>query len=250
MDFSNPIAQPFELEAGEDAILLIHGFTGSPSHMRYIGEAVHAAGFSARGILLPGHGTTVADMAKSTGAQWLDAANTAYLEMTHKYRRVAVGGLSMGGILALLVAQALEPSCVVLYAAAMKYKHWVNHLSPVARYVMPVRRGGGRTEDPETFLYDYDYGYADTPVNKVQDMTRLQAAAREGLAQVTAPVLAFQSHRDGSVHRDAPALIMRGASSQVKELCWVDRSPHVLTIGPDRDYVCQRTIDFLHRYGV
>lgn len=250
VDFSNPIAQPFLLEGSEDALLLIHGFTGSPSHMRYVGDKVHAAGFTVRGIRLPGHGTSVEDMAQSSGPQWLDACQEAYLEMKRQYRHVSIGGLSMGGILALLLAQAVEPSCVVLFAAAMKYRHWINHLSPVVKYVMPIMHSKGRTEDAATFLYDYDYGYADTPVARVQDMTRLQQAAREGLAKVTCPVLAFQSHRDGSVHPDAPELIMRGVSSQVKEICWVDRSPHVLTIGPDRDYVCDRVIDFLHRYGV
>lgn len=249
-DFSNPNAQPFELEAGEDAILLIHGFTGSPSHMRTIGDAVHAAGFSARGILLPGHGTSLEDMANSSGTQWYDACAKAYQEMTKKYRHVSVGGLSMGGILSLLLAEAFEPASVVLFSAAMKYKNAINHLSPVAKVFVKTVNWGGHNYSPDEFLFDYDYGYTGSPVAKVEDMTRLQRKAREGLGQVTCPVIAFQSHKDGSVHHEAPELIMRGVTSLVKEVCWVDRSPHVLTIGPDRRYVEERVIDFLRRYGV
>lgn len=55
-NFAHPNAQPFLLEGGEDAVLLIHGFTGSPAHMRTVGEAINGAGFTAKGILLPGHG--------------------------------------------------------------------------------------------------------------------------------------------------------------------------------------------------
>lgn len=249
-DFSAPNAQPFELEAGEDAILLIHGFTGSPSHVRTIGNAVHAAGFSARGILLPGHGTTLADMEKSGAEQWWQACKDAYRQMKEKYRHVSVGGLSMGGILSLMLAEEFEPASVVLFAPALKYKSAVNYLSPVVKHVMRTVNWGGHDYSPEEFLYDYDYGYTGSPVAKVEDMTRLQRRAREGLGGISCPTVVFQSHRDGSVHHTVPEMITRGISSVVKEISWVDRSPHVLTIGPDRHYVEERVIDFLRRYGV
>lgn len=250
MDFANPNAQPFMLEGGEDALLMIHGFTGSPGHMRYIGNAVHAAGFSVRGILLPGHGLSLEDMEKSNDRQWFDACCAAFIEMKQRYRHVSVAGLSMGGILALLLAEEFEPSTVILFAAAMKYKRATNRLSPLVKRVVKRTGGGGRKDSPDEFLYAYDFGYDRTPVAKVEDMTRLQSLARRGLGQVSCPVLAFQSHRDGSVHAGAPDMIMRGVSSQVKEISWVDRSSHVLTLGPERDYVAERVIDFLRRYGV
>lgn len=250
VDFSNPLAQPFDLEGGDHALLMIHGFTGSPSHMRYIGDKVHAAGYSVRGILLPGHGTSVEDMAQSSGTQWLDACSQALLEMKQKYRRVSVAGLSMGGILSLLLAESLDPACVILFAPAMKYRRRMNNLSPVVKRFMPVMKGGARRDPPDTFLYDYDFGYPDTPVAKVEDMTRLQREAWEHIADVKCPAIVFQSHGDNSVHRLVPDMIMQRISSPVKEICWVDRSSHVLTLGPERDYVAARVIDFLGRYSV
>lgn len=249
-DFSQPNAQPFVLEAGDTAILLIHGFTGSPSHMRLIGDAAQVAGFSAQGIRLPGHGTTVQDMAQSSGEQWLSACTEAYQALRDKYRRVSVGGLSMGGILSLLLAETYDPACVILFAPALRYKNAYNHLSPLVKHFVPFLKGKPREMDPEAFLYAYDYGYGETPVAKVEDMTRLQRMARKNLAKVTCPVLVIQSHGDESVHASVPSTIMRETASQVKETCWVDRSPHVVTIGPDRAYVCDRVIDFLRRYGV
>ena len=100
------------------------------------------------------------------------------------------------------------------------------------------------------FLYDYDYGYDGVPVGKVDDMTRLQRAARKNLAQITCPTLVIQSHRDEQVHSCVPELVTRGVSSDVREICWVDTSSHVCTIGPDREYIYARVIDFLQRYGV
>ena len=81
-------------------------------------------------------------------------------------------------------------------------------------------------------------------------MTRLQRAARKNLAQITCPTLVIQSHRDEQVHSCVPELVTRGVSSDVREICWVDKSSHVCTIGPDREYIYARVIDFLQRYGV
>lgn len=248
-NFSHPNAQPFLLEAGENALLLIHGFTGSPSHMRTVGDAVHAAGFTARGILLPGHGKTIDEMAKSNDRQWHEACRQAYQELRAKYKRVSVAGLSMGGVLSCLLAEEFEPDCLILFAPAMRYLHSVDYLSPVAKYVMPRMTwpdGKGR----KGFLYDYDYGYDGVPVGKVDDMTRLQRAARKNLAQITCPTLVIQSHRDEQVHSCVPELVTRSVSSDVREICWVDKSSHVCTIGPDREYIYARVIDFLQRYGV
>ena len=163
--------------------------------------------------------------------------------------RVSVAGLSMGGVLSCLLAEEFEPDCLILFAPAMRYLHSVDYLSPVAKYVMPRMTwpdGKGR----KGFLYDYDYGYDGLPVGKVDDMTRLQRAARKNLAQITCPTLVIQSHRDEQVHSCVPELVTRGVSSDVREICWVDKSSHVCTIGPDREYIYARVIDFLQRYGV
>lgn len=250
IDFSHPNAQPFEIGAGESALLLIHGFTGSPSHMRTVGDAVAGAGFSARGILLPGHGTSLEDMERSTGEQWLEACRTAFMEMREKYRSVAVCGLSLGGVLSLLLAEEFAPSAVILLAPAVRYASVINHLSPIAKHVMRVSRWKEMKLGEAEFLREYDIGYRGAPVSKVEDMTRLQRRARRGLRDVKAPLLVIQSHRDESVHRLTPEIITAGASSAVKEVCWVDRSTHVNTIGPDREYVNGRVIDFLQRFGV
>ena len=65
VDFSSPVCQPFFLEGGSHAVLLIHGFTGSAGHMRPLGEALHAQGFTVQGINLPGHATSMEDMGRT-----------------------------------------------------------------------------------------------------------------------------------------------------------------------------------------
>ena len=58
MEYMHENVKPFFLPGDEHAVLLTHGFTGSAAHMRPLGDYLHAQGFTVRGILLPGHGTS------------------------------------------------------------------------------------------------------------------------------------------------------------------------------------------------
>ena len=69
-DFSSPLCQPFDFPEGDHGVLLIHGFTGSPAHMRLIGEELHQRGFAVRGIRLPGHCENEEAMGRATWQDW------------------------------------------------------------------------------------------------------------------------------------------------------------------------------------
>ena len=109
-DMTDPMAQPFFFPGGEHGVVLIHGFTGSSGHMRLLGEHLRGAGFTVRGINLPGHGTRLEDMARYTWKDWLQSAKLAVAQMQEQCRYVSVAGLSMGGVLTLLIAEQMAVS--------------------------------------------------------------------------------------------------------------------------------------------
>ena len=51
-------------------VLVLHGFTGNPISMRGLADSMVSAGHSVEMPLLPGHGTTIADMLDTTWADW------------------------------------------------------------------------------------------------------------------------------------------------------------------------------------
>ena len=65
-----PGAEPWSAEGGPTGVLVLHGFTGNPSSMRGLAEAMAAAGHSVELPRLPGHGTTVDDMLTTSWADW------------------------------------------------------------------------------------------------------------------------------------------------------------------------------------
>ena len=86
-------------------MLVLHGFTGNPQSMRPLAESLATAGFTVELPLLPGHGTAIEDMIPTRFADWSEAAETAYDGLARRCEAVAVAALSMGGTLALWLAE-------------------------------------------------------------------------------------------------------------------------------------------------
>lgn len=238
-DFSAAECQPFLLEGGRHGVVLFHGFTGSAGHMRPLGEALNAQGFTVRGINLPGHASSMEDMARFTWQDWLQAAKTAVLEMKERCPRVSVAGLSMGGDLALIVAEQMQVTACVPISAPMAVKNRLMFLArPASMFVKTILWKG----DPErAAMLDqrYDYGYPGFPTRTAADLNHLIHLARRNLHAVTCPVLAVQSHADETVSEDSAEVIVRGVSSKKKGVLWLEEVPHVCTLSREVGNIAQ-----------
>lgn len=227
-----PLARPFDFPQGSHGLLLIHGLTGTPAHMRLIGEEMHRQGFAVRGILLPGHGETPESMLRYGWQDWLLCAREAARDMAAKYAYFSAAGLSMGGVLSLLLAQEMPLTACVTIAAPMKTVNRFRYLAPIAAPIVPMVP---KRIDPvkATLNREYDLGYEVTPARSTVHLTALMRRARQHLPLVTCPILAVQSHADRIVTADSPDIILRGVSSRIKEQLWLENAPHVCTISPE-----------------
>ena len=245
-DFSLPQAQAFMFPEGEHGVLLIHGFTGSPAHMRLIGEGLRKAGFAVNGILLPGHGVNPEAMGKASWQDWVQASREAAADMRKRYRYFSVAGLSMGGCLALMLAEQMDVDACVTIAAPMKTTAKFRSLAPVAALVHPMvnkRADGSR----DTLIQDYDIGYDSYPLSSVGHLSVIMRRARQDLSLIHCPVLAVQSHGDRTVTPDSPGIILDSVSSKVKAQLWLEEAPHVCTISPEYPKIVQAMTEFLQK---
>lgn len=228
--FDHEVCKPFFHKGGDNGILLIHGFTGSPSHMRKLADALVQRGYTVRTITLPGHATTEEDMSRSNWQQWLHAAKQASFEMMQEVRTFTVCGLSMGGVLALLVAQQMKVDACIPISAPMAVK---NRFLPLAGVMSPfVRRiaWNGGTGRHAALDKDYDYGYSGFPTSKGADLHRLITLARRNLFNITCPILCIQSDADRTIWEGSMDAILEGVSSDVRQKLWLHDVPHVCTI--------------------
>ena len=243
-DYLSPLAEPFAFENGEHGVLLIHGFTGSPAHMRPLGEKLRDAGFSVRGICLPGHGTDMEDMRDKTWQDWLLCCREAAGEMAKKYRYFTAAGLSMGGVLALMLAEERDLTACVPIAAPMRTTNRFRALAPAASLFYPTihKRADGIRAGVDA---RYDIGYTSFPTYSTHHLSVLMRKCRQQLSLIRCPVLTVQSRKDETVTPDSPDIILKGVGSEKKAMLWLEEAPHVCTISPEYEKIAKGMAAFL-----
>ncbi|HIS69456.1 MAG TPA: alpha/beta hydrolase [Candidatus Gallacutalibacter stercoravium] len=242
----NPMSRPFEFDGPKDhGVLVLHGFTATPGTVLPLGRAIAQSGHYVRGILLPGHGTCVEDMAATRWQQWLGAAQQAFDDMRRSCRHVSVVGLSMGGTLTLLLAESRPVYRAVPIAAALKVWDWRSHFAPLLWRLCPYPTVSGHKKTPHNFLAEYNVCYPCTPLRSVVDMNQMMRVARQGLKRITCPLLAVQAGKDETVHPDSAKWILLQTKSRYKKLLVLKNSPHVCTLGCERELLFRRVCHFL-----
>lgn len=240
-------AHSFLLEGGGHGLLLLHGFTATAAMMRPLGVALYDA-LSAtgepptvQGILLPGHGTRIQDMRSHGGyAPWLNAARNAFDALAARCGRVSVIGHSMGGVLALLLAQERPVYAVIPIAAPMRLCRRSARFAPLVGWAVPYSMDK-RSLPAETF----DLRYAGTPLCRVGDVLRLMRQAERNLDRVRCPILVAQPLADKTVRPESADIIYRGVGSARKELLWLTQSGHGCTVGPEQQRLFDACAAFL-----
>lgn len=246
MEHFHRYARPFDYEGGEEGCLLVHGFTGTPAHMRLLGESLHKAGYTVKGILLKGHGTRIEDMEKVTWQDWLQDAVAGYEALRNICSKVYVMGLSMGGVLSLLLAEQYPVDKVVPIAAPVRIRDRKAYGAPILKYFQKFKKWGenGGTPVMEEFT-EYKLGYDGFAVEAVSHLLKLMKMAEKNLRQINCPTLVVQSKMDETVNPVSAQIIYDRVSASQKEILWLDRSKHVCTIGPEREVMHKKIHEFL-----
>ena len=239
----SPHTKPFFFKGNDVGVLLVHGFTGSPGTMKVIGEQLNEKdGYTVSCPLLPGHGTHITDMEAATWQDWLAAARDGALELSQKCDKMIVCGLSMGGLLSLILAAELPINGVVTIAAAMELTDRLTRFAWFFKYFVRYRGSGV----PDRDEHPYKIGYNVTPVRKVPDLIKLQKIAKRRLPEITCPLLIFRAMQDTTVTQNAADIIYNGAANaQSREIVDLENSVHLCTVDNEADIMIERIRAFI-----
>ncbi|MCL4238417.1 MAG: alpha/beta fold hydrolase [Anaerolineae bacterium] len=237
---------PFFLSGGPVGVLLIHGFTGSPPEMRRLGDFLYGEGLTVSAPLLPGHGTTVADCNSVRWQQWTAHVEGALDDLRARCATVFVGGLSMGGVLALhLAAQHPDLAGALLYAPAIQLSNgWGRWIAPLLKHVrrtMPKDKDSWADPDARAL----GWSYREYPVAGAHQLFRLIAHVRRALPRVTVPLLIVTSQADRTVPPAVADLIARSVATQNITRLNLERSSHVVTLDADWQLVAEQSVAFI-----
>jgi len=237
----------FKLNKNGKGVLLLHGFTGNPSEMKYLGEKMYNAGYSISIPRYPGHGTSIYEMTETYGRDWFISAREAYLELAAYCDKIYIVGLSMGGILASLIAYEFPPDKICLISAPGSIKSRTVYLAPFAglfkKIIFDKEKKSG-INDPAALAVHISYSEG-TPVNQGWELHKLIKQAMKKLPDIFVPALIMQSVNDKVIPVDSADYIFARIGSLKKEKLIFSKSNHVIPVDYDKDSAAEAIIKFL-----
>jgi carboxylesterase len=234
------------------ALLLLHGSGDTPQTLRYLGERLHAAGYTVYAPLLPGHGRSPRDFSQVSASAYLAAARQALNELRGHTAWIGIGGLSMGGAIAARLAAETSDARVLLllapYLTPPRRVRWVAQTSPVWGLLQPYLRGRGERSVHDPAARNTSYSYGVFPPGALRALVETAAAGRAALPRVAMPTLVVNSREDNRIPEAFAAAAMQTLRAET-ERYWVTGCGHIITVDYCKDAVADLVLGFLARHA-
>ena len=240
-------ATPFHAGIGRIGVLFCHGFTGSPWSLLEWARLTADAGYRVALPRLPGHGTSWQELNVTHWRDWYAAVEREYRELSAACDQVFVAGLSMGGALALRLAEKHPggvAGLILVNPAVVGYPN--TRAIPLLSKVLPSAKAiGSDIAQPGVDEYSYER----TPLRAAHSMLRLWADVRACLDLVTCPVLVYRSTTDHVVPAASTQYILSHISSEEVSEQLLHRSYHVATMDHDKEEIFAGALGFLQQHS-
>ncbi|HUT81179.1 MAG TPA: alpha/beta fold hydrolase [Candidatus Bathyarchaeia archaeon] len=242
-----PGVEPFFYKRGKVGCLLCHGFTGVPHEVHELGSYLSEKGITTIGPRLPGHGTTLKDMQKTSAKDWYSEYLKAYSILQKHCQEIFIGGLSLGGLLTLKCATEKPVKGVISLATPLKVKFPTMTVLPL---IAPLLQNASVKKSKRDLEYQQKYGiicYDRDPIGPAKFVVKLIKEMRSRLKEITAPILIIQGLKDSNWIIKSAKILMENVSSQERELVFLEQSPHCFTIGPEKEKVNEIVYEFIRK---
>ena len=250
-----------------DAVLLLHGLSGSPLEMQYLERRARQAGFATHSPSIPGCAFVTRTSRFDVGnwRQWVAFASGELDALNRDYERVYVAGLCIGAVMALRLAieRPQQVAGLALVSTTLAFDGWqmpwYRALAPLA-YFTPLRRMMSWPERHPFGLKNErlrewvarametqgvsEIGPSRQPLCGIYEAQRMIRAVRREIGLVTAPALILHAIEDDVTStRNAQFVALNVSSRQVRTVLFRD-SYHILTLDNDKQSVGDEMVGF------
>lgn len=249
-------------EKAENAIMLFHGMTGSPFEMKKYANFLYKSGFDVYCYCLPGHGNHPITINSVSWEDWISFSCEKYENLKQKYKKFFLGGLCLGAVIALKMAQDHDDISGVISLSTTLYLDgwtipWYNFLMPMGLYTIvryyytfPEREPYGiknkiTRKTISKLMGKNSVAMDNYPLSCIYELLQLSKHARKNMYKVKAPVLIIHSNEDDLTSIKSAKFVYNNISSEKKELIILDNSYHLVVYDNDKDLVYNKSVDFL-----
>ena len=245
------------------AVLLFHGMTGSPYEMKKMGKALFDADFDVFCYCLPGHGTSPINIKTVRWQDWYDDSVLHYKELTQKYNEVYLGGLCLGAVLTIAIAQEYQNVRGIVSLSTTLFLDgwtipWYNFFMPIGvhtilryYYSFPEREPYGLKNETLrrkiAALQKRNTEALDNyPMSCIYELLKFSKQTQKNIAKVTAPILLMHAKEDDLTSTRSAEFVYRNISSKTKNYIKLENSYHLIVMDYERDYVFEKSIEFFN----
>jgi carboxylesterase len=232
-----------ELDGGPDAVLLLHGLTGSTFEMHVLAARLHADGHRVLAPVMAGHGGSARDLVGVPWTEWVAKAVRDLGRLDGARRRFVVG-CSMGALVACALAHD-HPERVdglALLAPALELQPQgrlaallgglLGGATPLHRVVVP-KRAGSDVRDPE--MRALNPCLDGVPLGAVAELAALARHVDRQLPGVAAPALVVLGGHDHTVTAAGGRRLARRIGSGPARVLVLPESWHLVGVDVERD---------------
>jgi carboxylesterase len=244
--------QPFRIRGGSRGCLLIHGFAGTPPEVRELGSHLAGHGYDVMAPLLAGHGLTPEAMRATRWTDWVASGQEALDGLRRDCSEVFIGGQSLGGSLALHLAAHNPNLRGVVTMAAMGSPRFFRdprlRAIWIVKYLVRWHVPDGVPDLGDPTRLAALHSYARRPTVCLESLVRFLRVLERELPQVRIPALFFHGRRDHTVPTQNAELIYERVQSKDKQLRWMERSGHALTVDIERKELNDRILRWMDEH--
>jgi carboxylesterase len=213
-------------------LLFIHGFTATTVEVRPIANYFYKVGYTVAAPLLPGHGSTPAEMNKVALTDWIDKVEESYSLLRMLKEKIIVFGESMGALLALNLAKNHpEIDQLFLFSPALE----INGLWK-SRYIWPFIPYIYKKNTDDSMAWQ---GYNVVPLHAAGELLKLQQIVKKILPKITIPSIVFLGKNDKTINLEGGVKTYELLASKTKKLIWLEESSHCILIDKELQKVLE-----------
>jgi carboxylesterase len=241
--------QEFELDGGPDAVLLLHGLTGSTFELAPVAARLAEARMRCLAPVMAGHGGTAAELARAPWEEWVAKARRD-LARLEGARRTFLVGCSMGALVACVLARErpdrVDGLALLAPALELNAAGRLGALlgrAPLLRRIVLRKRAGSDVNDLE--MRKRNPCLDAVPLAAVGELARLQARVDRLLPSIAAPAIVVMGREDHTVTVAGARRLARRIGSGPAAFVLLERSAHLVGIDVERDRCAEAVAGFV-----